>query len=259
MAGREDTPLIGMIAYFYPRQPPSRWVPVKLHNRANKRQEDLVAAAPRILQEFPTARFVLVGSGWRELGQKEIDRVHQQIHDLGLEEQVKLTGYRSDVNSILKALNVSVQASISENLGGTIEALLMESPTVATRTGGMVDSILDHQTGILVEPLDSQSLAEGILTLLRDPAQARAYAHAGRQWMLEKFTLQHTVDDLHNLYSMYLDQHPGYSLLTSLRRSFLAIFVFGYLALRLLWDLTRGHRTNINARFAPLFGINRGD
>ena len=65
---------------------------------------------------------------------------------------VAFTGFRSDVADILADINISVQASLSENLGGTIESLLLERPLVATRVGGMVDSVHDGVTGLLVPP-----------------------------------------------------------------------------------------------------------
>ena len=114
---------------------------------------------------------------------------------------------------VLKALDVTVQASLSENLGGTIEGLLMETPMVATRVGGLVDSVVDGETGILVAPDDPASLANGILTLLRDPDRARQLARRGRQLMLERFTLRKTVESEHALYQTLLEQSPrGYRL-----------------------------------------------
>jgi hypothetical protein len=102
-----------------------------------------------------------------------------------------------------------VQPSLSENLGGTIESLLMECPTVATRVGGMTDSIVDGETGILVNPADPVSLADGILHMLRDPAAARRYGAAGRQRMLAAFTLRQTVDRLADLYQVKVAAQRG--------------------------------------------------
>ena len=233
----ENTPLIGMIAYFYPVQSPSSWTPPKLQGRANKRQQDLVAATPLLLKEFPQARVILVGSGWGAAGEELAAKVQKQIQELGLDEHVKLLGYRSDVTEILKSLDVSVQASISENLGGTIEALLMACPTVATRTGGLVDSVLHDRTGVIVEPCDPPALAEGILTLLRAPARAKDLGIAGRQWMLERFTLQRTVTDLHAIYAASHGERRGYAILTSLWRMLITPFIFTYLAFRLNRDI----------------------
>ena len=63
-----DTPLVGMVAYFYAELPHNRWMPPAVQGRSVKSQEDLIRAAPLILREFPTARILLVGNGWEEGG-----------------------------------------------------------------------------------------------------------------------------------------------------------------------------------------------
>jgi glycosyltransferase involved in cell wall biosynthesis len=204
-----DTPLIGMVAYFYPKLPRSRWIPPALHGHSVKSQEDLIRAAPIVLREFPQAKFLLVGSGWEDGGRAYLLEMRELVDRLGLERSVIFTGFRTDIADVLGGLDVAVQPSLSENLGGTIESLLMECPTVATRVGGMTDSVLDGQTGILVQPSDPQSLAEGILQMLRDPFAARQYGAAGRSRMLESFTLRRTVDDLAGLYERNLETRPA--------------------------------------------------
>jgi len=206
-----DTPLIGMVAYFYTELPQSRWIPPHLWGRSVKSQEDLIHAAPIVLREFPDAKFVLVGTGWEAGGHDYMRRMQDLVATLGLQDSIVFTGFRKDVSSILRAISVSVQPSLSENLGGTIESLLMECPTVATRVGGMTDSILDGKTGVLVEPANPASLAEGILRLLRDRNSARRYGIAGREHMLAGFTLRHTADRLAKLYQEKFAEHPvGY-------------------------------------------------
>ena len=199
-----NTPLIGMVAYFYPELPYSRWMPPALQGRSVKSQEDLIRAAPVILRSSPQAKILLIGSGWEDGGRVYLQRMKTLVTELELEESVIFTGFRNDVPDILRTLDVAVQPSLSENLGGTIESLLMECPTVATRVGGMTDSVVDGQTGILVPPSDPAALAQGILKVLNDPNSARQYAAAGRRRMLDKFTLRRTVDDLAALYEHHL-------------------------------------------------------
>ncbi|WP_072375597.1 glycosyltransferase family 4 protein [Hyphomicrobium sp. NDB2Meth4] len=153
--------------------------------------------------------------------------MHERVHFLGL---------RSDVEGILADLDVAVQASLSENLGGTIESLLMQCPTVATRTGGMVDAVRDGETGVLVRPLDPGDLADGILRMLADYVQARTMAQRGRQLMLDKFTLERTVESLDATYARQLSRGKGYRSAISLMRLLIAVPVFGWLAARLAWD-----------------------
>ena len=202
-----DTPLIGMVAYFYPPWRISGWTPKALYGRGIKGHEYLIKAAPIILAEFPAAKLLLIGSAFDESGQRYLEKLKGLVERLGLQESVIFTGFRSDVNNILRALDVSVQPSLNENLGGTIEALLMECPLVATRVGGMVDSVRNGETGILVEPANHNELAEGILQLLRDPERASNLGRAGRKLMLERFTLSSTVRDLSELYKKQLSEN----------------------------------------------------
>jgi hypothetical protein len=118
----------------------------------------------------------------------------------GLERRVIFLGFRSDVPAILRAVDVAVQPSLSENLGGTTEAMLMECPVVATRIGGMIDNVVDGETGVLVNPSDPPSLAAGILRLLHDRDTARRYGVAGSRRVSGRVTLRRTVDGLAALY-----------------------------------------------------------
>lgn len=200
----ENTPLIALVAWFYHRLPPSPWVPPELHNRGVKGQEDFVRAAALVLREFPSAKFLLVGGGFDKGGEDYMEQVRALVQLMGLEASVIFTGLRGDINQVLRDVDVAVQASLNENLGGTIEALLMECPTVATRVGGMVDTVLDGETGVLVHPSNPTDLARGILELLRDPQRARSLGRAGRKLMTEKISLDQTVAQLHQLYLRFL-------------------------------------------------------
>jgi glycosyltransferase involved in cell wall biosynthesis len=231
-----DIPVIGMVAYFYPRLPRSSWVPVNLSGRGVKGHEDLINAAPIVQAEFPSARFLLVGSGWGEAGDVYQQELKDLVRDKGLEESIVFAGYHENVNDLLPELDVAVQASLSENLGGTIEGLLMECSMVVTRVGGMPDAVRDGETGVLVNATDPEDLARGIIQQLRAPEKARAMAVAGRKLMLERFTLNRTVADLAELYDQLLKKkkRKPHSLMVSLGRLLLAAPIFIYLAFRLL-------------------------
>jgi glycosyltransferase involved in cell wall biosynthesis len=231
-----NTPLIGKVAYFYPPQAGKGWVPASLEGKGVKGHEDLVKAAPVILAEFPEAKFLLVGSGWGTAGEEYLEEVKKLVRDLKLESSIIFTGHRRS-NNILRSVDVAVQASLNENLGGTLEALFMECPMVVTRVGGMVDAVRDGETGVVVEPSNPEDLARGILQLLREPEKAKALGRAGRKLMLERFTLSRTVRDLNELYRIQLSRaekrRSFYNPLVSLLRFFVFIPVFAYLTFRL--------------------------
>lgn len=234
----QDTPLVCKVAYFYHRMGTSGWVPPEVQGRGHKGHEDLVRAAPIVLSEFPDAKFLLVGSGWGPTGDEHMQEVKELVRSMGLQSSVIFTGYRADANRILREANVAVQASLNENLGGTIEALMIGCPMVATRVGGMVDAVRDGETGVLVNPSDPNDLARGIIQLLRDPQRALALGRAGRKLMLDRFTLNRTVDDLTYLYQHLLSEaqkrRDFYNPLISMSRLLAGLPIFAYLVFRML-------------------------
>jgi glycosyltransferase involved in cell wall biosynthesis len=232
-----DTPLVVKVAYFYPRMTKSRWIPRVLHGRGIKGHGDLVKAAPLVLAEYSGAKFLLIGSGWGEAGEQYKREVEELVRELGLEGSVVFPGYRADANRILREADVAVQASLHDNPAGTIEALLMECPTVVTRAGGLVDTVRDGETGLQANPSDPPDLARRIVEMLRDPERARALGRAGRRLMLERFTLSRTAEDLYNLYSRLrgVQRRRFYSPLRTLSRAFVVAPLVAYMALRLVF------------------------
>jgi glycosyltransferase involved in cell wall biosynthesis len=201
-------PLVVLVAHFYA---PTRGAQTPLHTmgRGLKGHEDFLEAARTIARTLPDARFVLAGSGVLDSGAAYRQRLMKEcLEDDLLRERVLFAGNYHDVPSLLAAANVAVQCSLTENLGGTIEALLMERPVVATRVGGMPESVRDGETGLLVSPSDPQSLAAAILRLLEDPEVAADLGRAGRRLMLERFTFARTVDDLDAIYRGLTAQAP---------------------------------------------------
>ena len=196
----DETPLIGSVAIFYPRLDGGRFVPPEARHRYIKGHPDLIRAMKLVRRDFPDARLALIGRGWGANGPQVEEEMRAIVRDEGLEDVVHFTGWRSNAPGVYLDLDVSVQASVHDNLGGTIESLLMARPTVATRVGGMIDSVIDGKTGILVNPEDPQDLARGIVELLRDPERGAALGRAGRALMLERFTLERTVPELAALY-----------------------------------------------------------
>jgi uncharacterized protein YbjT (DUF2867 family) len=104
----------------------------------------------------------------------------------------------------------------------------MARPTIATRVGGLVDSVVDGETGILVNPGDPADLARAILHLLRDPEEAKRLGAAGRRRMLSGFTLATTATKLAEFYRAQRRAAPGaYRLHVSLMRLATALLVHG--------------------------------
>ena len=69
-----------------------------------------------------------------------------------------------------------------------------------TEVGGIPESILHKQTGLLVPPADSERLAAAIIRLLEDSSTARRLAAQGESWVKEHFSLDAAAAKMETFY-----------------------------------------------------------
>ena len=95
---------------------------------------------------------------------------------LGVADAVIFTGEREDVPDTLAMFDVSVQCSLTDNLAGTVESLLMERPMVVSEIPGFADTVRHEETGLAVPADNPEALAASIVRLLRDPRSPDGWA-----------------------------------------------------------------------------------
>ncbi|HXT16671.1 MAG TPA: glycosyltransferase family 4 protein [Gemmatimonadaceae bacterium] len=145
-----------------------------------KGPQDLVAAAERLAGEFPRLRVLIVGTGRGQTGDNE-----RALHDLvaarGLEPIVRFAGFQSNEALYYRLFDVFVLTSRYREAMPTsaIQAMMAETPVVATNTGGTPEVVVDGETGLLVPPANPDALAAAIGRVLRDPGLARRLTEAG--------------------------------------------------------------------------------
>lgn len=111
----------------------------------------------------------------------------------------------ADLPVLFAMADVAMQPSMFEALPLSVaEAMASELPVVATRTGGMLDLMVDGETGLQTEFGDSPALAEAIVSLLRDPDRASAMGRAGRKRIENAFTWDQAADKLDGIYRRLL-------------------------------------------------------
>ena len=162
----------------------------------HKGQRHLVDAAAHVVREIPDARVLIVGAGELE------GALARQIGRLHLDGKVILTGFRSDVPSVLKGLDLFVMSSITEGLGTSVlDAMAAGLAVVGTRAGGIPESVVDGETGLLAPPADAGTLARTIAELLRDAPRRRAFGAAGRRRARAAFSADRMVEETATVYA----------------------------------------------------------
>jgi spore coat protein SA len=81
-----------------------------------------------------------------------------------------------------------------------VEAMAAGLPVVASRSGGLVETVKHGETGYIVKKNDPQGLAEALLALLRDETLLEKMGRAGRRRALSCFTWDQVGGAMHRRY-----------------------------------------------------------
>ncbi len=168
-----STPVVGMISRLAPQKDPLTFVRMARH----------------VADAVPEARFLLVGDGaLRPAGE-------QAVRNLGLEQWLTITGFRSDVPELLATMDVVVLSSLWEGLPIVVlEAMAAARPVVATALPGLEEVIVDGETGVLVPAQDPARVAAAVVSLIRDPHKRRVIGWSGRERARHEFTIGRITD-----------------------------------------------------------------
>jgi glycosyltransferase involved in cell wall biosynthesis len=175
---------------------------------AYKGHRTLIAAAPRILMAHPAARFYLVGALENPPYQQELQRL---LAERGLSDRIRFTGWRDDVQDIIRAMDVVVIATTTPEPAALMlmEAAAMERPVVATRTGGTAEIIADGETGLLFPPGDAMRLAERVGRILGDRELGRTLGKQARRRVEREFDRDRHLSVMFELYRQAASLPPG--------------------------------------------------
>jgi L-malate glycosyltransferase len=142
-----------------------------------------IRTVERVSTRCSRARLVLVGDG------PERETIAEMVRERGLEDHVRLLGQRDDIPRLMGASDIVFLTSISEGIPLTlIEGMAAGRPVVSTRVGGVVEVVVDGQTGLLAPGGEFESLAAHVLRLAELPEQRHQMGRAGRARAESLFT-----------------------------------------------------------------------
>lgn len=153
--------------------------------------DTLIAAAPAVLERHPQVRFVLVGDGPLR---PELERQASGL-------PVEFLGAQNDVPAQLSRFDVFAFPSRFEGLClAVIEAQAAGVPVVATPVGGIVENVVDGETGRLVPVDDPRRLAAAICAALDDADASQRMAQEARARVQDRYSVRTLVERTLALY-----------------------------------------------------------
>jgi len=162
-----------------------------------KGHDDLLSIAPKIMEENPNAKLLLVGGGeWRE-------RFERIVEERGLVGRVIFTGLvrPEEVPGLIGIMDLVVHLSRREGLPRVIpQALAAGKPVVAMDSDGAREVCLDGVNGYLVPVGSTSKLADRVAELGRDPRLRETFGQRGRQFVEQEFSTGTMVSRIARIY-----------------------------------------------------------
>ena len=157
-----------------------------------KGQDVLIEAWPRVQSRVPGAHLLLVGTG------PAAEKLRRRVEALGLEAAVTLTGEVpwSELPAHYAAGDVFAMPCRTRWAGMDVEGLgivYLEAqacgvPVVAGRSGGAPETVLDGETGIVVDGASARAVADAVVELLRDPVRRAAMGDHARRFVEDSWS-----------------------------------------------------------------------
>ncbi len=166
-----------------------------------KNPEMLVRVARLVTRELPHVKFLLVGGGYQATLGKAIQLLTAK---LGLAGKLTVLDWMepSALESLMLDAAVIVVPSRFDGLPFLpLEAMLLGKPVVGTNVDGVKDTIVDGETGYLVELDDDDAMASRLIELFQDPQLRTRMGEAGRRRVDEQFNIERNIRQLEDIYA----------------------------------------------------------
>lgn len=165
----------------------------------SKRVDDIVRAFARVRENEPRSELYLVGGG----PEKYANALRRLGAALGVADGIRMMG-RVDAQTrddVVRSLDVLVMASRREGWGLVVsEAARFGVPSVVYPVPGLVDSVVNGETGLITESPTPGALADALLRVIRDRS-LRARLADGAMHYLERFDEERFVGTIERVLS----------------------------------------------------------
>lgn len=173
----------------------------------------VLQAMPGILEKYPDAHLYVAGNNIIGKGQSIYPYflraaaygkyIKSLIRTLHLKKNITMLGMLSEeeMKDRLLTAGVFVCASVVENSPNSLgEAMLLGTPVVASRVGGIPSMVEDGKDGLLFEKADPEDLKRCILQIWDDPMLAAVYGDNARKHARETHSPDRNYDRLLEIY-----------------------------------------------------------
>jgi glycosyltransferase involved in cell wall biosynthesis len=173
--------------------------------------EVLVEAIPLVLERAPRSRFVFVGDDLPAArGESWRQRLQKRLQAKGVAERVRFQGSLSqnDLLDQYHSADIGVVPTLNyESFSYTCcEAMAAGLPVVASRIGGIPETVEDGRSGILVTPGNVGELASSLVKLVESEELRRGMGSAGRLRAKREFDCAVVAERMVEVFQSVIDR-----------------------------------------------------
>ena len=170
----------------------------------------LVEAASKVISILPKAKFLIIGEGPLR------GCLQEYAEALGVSNSFILVGPREDLAPLYRAMDLFVLPSLWEGLPTVIlESMACGVPVIATDIPGTRELVRQGHTGWLVEPKNSEALAEAIIYALRHPEARDTIAQTAAESVIPSYSMEPIANQYQAIYLHLLNKWSAGNDLTS--------------------------------------------
>lgn len=133
-------------------------------------------------------------------------KLREELSAVSLDELVTFLPWQDHMGPVYEASDLVVQPSVDPESFGyvALEGMMAGKPVIASRIGGLVDVVQDGETGFLVEPGNSDELAQAIGRIAEDPALSAELGKKGMERATTLFTIARNAARIQEVYEKML-------------------------------------------------------
>jgi phosphatidylinositol alpha-1,6-mannosyltransferase len=157
----------------------------------------LVEAMPKVIVEFPNCRLKIAGEGPMEA------QLKKRVKELKIAKNVEFLGTleHSKIPDLVKKSHLFVRPSRFEGFGVSfVEAMALGTPVVTCPVGGIVDFVEDKETGLLVEPENSDQLSRSIIFAFKNPKKMSSIVKKARNLVEDRYDWTQIAEKVEKAY-----------------------------------------------------------
>ena len=155
--------------------------------------------AQKTIEQRPSARFLWLGDG------DLLNEMRVKVYSLDLSHQILFQGDCNNVEKYYSEASIYLQPSLAESQGiAVLEAMSYGLPCIVSNVGGLIESVVDGETGFVCPSQDIDKFVNRLLYLLEDQKLSSRLGLSGKRRMEEHFSIETQEEKIFNLYNTIL-------------------------------------------------------